>query len=203
MQQTTIFLIRHGKVENPTNTVYDGTIHLSLDGQADMRRLGHHLARRAERPVAIYSSDYIRTMQSSEEIVKSFPGIHIIPRKELRDTYAPALVGRSLHWLNAIEDVYTAKEFRYLAIEKPYVIVRRVKKVLDEVRRVHDGETVFLVGHRDPFAFALWDELYPKVKRPSISALKDLTWLDKGEAWKVMYDREGKITEYELVKAEE
>ena len=200
MQQTTLFLIRHGKVDNPTNTVYDGTIRLSQEGQEDMRRLGQTLKRRGERPVAIYTSDYLRTLQSSEEIIKSFPEIPIIPRRELRDTYAPALVGRSLDWLNTVvDDVYTAKEFKYLSVEKSYIIVRRIKKILDEVKIVHEGESVFVVGHRDPFAFALWKEMYPNKKLPLLSSLKDVTWLDKSEAWKVLYDNEGKIAECELI----
>lgn len=204
MQQTTIFLIRHGKVDNPTNTIYDGTIHLSQEGREDMCRLGQILANRGERPVAIYSSDYIRTMQSSEELVKSFPGIPIIPRHELRDTYAPLIVGKSLDWLRPIvNEIYTAKEFRHLAVERPRTIINRIKKVIDEVKKSHEGETCFIVGHRDPFAFALWKEMYPTGKLPLLSSLNGVTWLDKSEAWKVVYDTGGKVAECELIRVEE
>ena len=95
MQNTNIFLIRHGDLENPKKIIYDGTISLSEFGKEKMRKLGRIFREMGVIPDAVVSSDFLRAMQSSQEIMSNYPDLNILiePDPRLQDPHSPDLFG--------------------------------------------------------------------------------------------------------------
>lgn len=206
MQNTEIFLIRHGDVENPDNIIYDGTISLSEFGKEKMRKLGSVLRAMGAIPDAFISSPFLRTMQSSEAILSNYADLNIALEKDerLQDPHSPGLFGKSLDWLfKEIEDPYTHYELMGWQIERPPSFTARMIESIKEVLKKHKGKTVFVVSHGDPTAFALWQLLYPTQPLPSLKELKDdknrVSYLEKGEAWRILFDDKGNIVSHEHI----
>ena len=203
--QTNIFLIRHGDVENPEGIIYDGTISLSEFGKQKMRALGRTLRERGEMPGAVVSSDFLRAMQSSEEIMHNYSDLNlsIEPDSRLQDPDSPDLFGKSLLWLAEIVDPYTYPDLQNLRIERPPSFTARMVAAIKDVLAKHQGKTVFVVSHGDPTAFAMWQLLNPGKSLPSLRELRNekgrVTYLEKGEAWRILFDDQGNVVDHEHI----
>lgn len=190
---TTLFLIRHGELDNPEQTVYDHSIHLSKYGEKQMENLGHVIRENGASPVAIISSPYTRAVRSSEILRKSFPHIPIIKDERLHDTLAPKIVGKPLSWLRSIVDIYVDPDVARYDIEKRESIEHRMMDGINAALNDYHGKEVLMVSHGDPTAFAMWRLLNPKGELPSphdlennINVIPD--YLQKGESWKILFD---------------
>jgi broad specificity phosphatase PhoE len=207
MQNTNIFLIRHGDLENPRGTIYDGTISLSDLGRRKMRALGRTLRERGATPDAIVSSDFLRAMQSSVEIMSNYPDLNLLiePDPRLQDPDSPDMFGRSLVWLAEIVDPYTHPDLQNLRIERPPSFTARMVAAIKDVLAKHQGKTVFVVSHGDPTAFAMWQLLNPGKSLPSLRELKNesgrVAYLEKGEAWRILFDDQGNVVDHEHIPA--
>ncbi|TSC85047.1 MAG: hypothetical protein G01um101413_431 [Parcubacteria group bacterium Gr01-1014_13] len=203
--QTTIFLIRHGDLENPKGIIYDGTISLSEFGKEKMRVLGRIFRKSGVVPDVVVSSDFLRAMQSSAEIMSNYPGLNlsIEPDPRLQDPDSPDMFGRSLVWLAEIIDPYTHPALQNLRIERPPSFTARMVAAIKDILAKYQGKTVFVVSHGDPTAFAMWQLLNPGKSLPSLRELKNekgrVMYLEKGEAWRVLFDDAGNVIEHEHI----
>jgi broad specificity phosphatase PhoE len=198
-----LFLIRHGELENPQQVIYDHAIHLSEEGENQMLRLGQTLKEKGANPSVIISSPYIRVIRSSEMIQQSFPNVSITIDERLHDTLAPDIVGRPLSWLRQIPDVYNDPETKHLIAETPEQITERMISAINEAREKYIGD-IFIVSHGDPTMFAMWRLLHPEGKIPSMAEIKAVRGqvpgaLEKGQAWKVVLDPLGRVREHEHI----
>lgn len=201
---TTIFLIRHGELDNPQRIIYGPDISLSPKGLMQMESLAKRLRERSYIPIRIYTSPFKRALQSARKIREVYGNIEIVVKHGLRDTDDTPIIGRSLDWLKSIGgDIYNSEELRGLSIEKPELIVNRMIVVIKEIQEKNRGETVFVVSHGDSSAFALWRLLHPEGQLPSISELAKSQYLKKGEAFRIVFDGNGKVVENELISREE
>jgi broad specificity phosphatase PhoE len=207
MQKTTVFLIRHGDVDNPKGIIYDGTISLSEFGKQKMRAFGRNLREKGVNPDAVVSSDFLRAMQSSEEIMSNYYDLNlsIEPDSRLQDPDSPDLFGKSLLWLAEIVDPYTDLELKNLRIERPESFTARMMSAINDVLGKRQGKTVFIVSHGDPTAFAMWQLLNPGKSLPSLRELTNekgrVVYLEKGEAWRILFDEDGSVVEHEHIPA--
>ncbi len=205
MDNTIIFLIRHGDVENPEGIIYDGTISLSEFGKQKMRAFGRSLREKGVTPDAVVSSDFLRAMQSSAEIMSNYTNLNlsIEPDSRLQDPDSPDMFGRSLLWLAEIVDPYTDPELQNLRIEKPANFTARMISAIKDVLGKYKGKTIFVVSHGDPTAFAMWQLLNPSKPLPSLRELINekgrVVYLEKGEAWRILFDESGSVVEHEHI----
>ncbi len=205
MQNTSIFLIRHGDLENPAGTIYDGTISLSELGRARMRALGHVLRESGVTPDAVVSSDFLRAMQSSEEIMSNYPNLNlsIEPDPRLQDPDSPDMFGKSLVWLAEIVDPYTHPDLADWRIERPPSFTARMVAAIKDAIDRHQGKTIFVVSHGDPTAFAMWQLLNPGKPLPSLRELRKessrVPYLENGEAWQILFDDQGNVLNHEHI----
>ncbi len=94
-----LYLIRHGDLNNPRQIVYNWdnvkgiTMNLSLKGIEQMRQMGRLLKRKGIKCPQIYASDFLRTKESAQIIATELDIKKIIFLRELRETFAPGLVG--------------------------------------------------------------------------------------------------------------
>jgi len=152
---TTLYLVRHGLVENPAD-VYYGRLSgfgLAAEGRQQATAAGRYLAGRPI--VAIYHSPMQRAIETAALIRAQLPA-------------SPPLVESAL--LNEIHSPYdglTVAEMErrqwdfYSQIGAPYEsppdIQARLLAFFDQVRQQHAGQHVAAVSHGDPIAFAiLW-----------------------------------------------
>ncbi|MBP6859530.1 MAG: histidine phosphatase family protein [Candidatus Magasanikbacteria bacterium] len=205
MENTEIYLIRHGDLENPEQIIYDGTISLSEFGKKKMRTLGRFFKERGIVPDAVVSSPFLRAIQSSQEIMSNFPTIDITIQSDerLQDPHSPDLFGRSLAWLDEVVDPYTHPDLLHLQIERPPSFTARMIESIKSIFRKHNGKTVFVVSHGHPTAFAMWQLLNPGQALPNLKELKQETgrvpYLEKGEAWKIVLDDQDTILSHEHI----
>lgn len=204
-QETTIILARHGRLENPEGIIYDGTISLSDLGKEEMRALGHTLRDRGIMPDAIVSSDFLRAMQSSAEIIRNYPELNLSvqPDPRLQDPDSPDMFGRTLAWLAEIVDPYSHPDLANLRIERPPSFTARMMLAINDVVEKYNGKIVFVVSHGDPTAFAMWQLLNPGQPLPSLRELREesrrVSYLEKGEAWRILFDEQGNVVEHEHI----
>lgn len=205
MPNTDLFLIRHGKLDNPQGTIYDGSISLSDLGREEMYALGRTLRDRGVVPDAIISSDFLRAMQSSAEIMRNYPELNLSvePDPRLQDPNSPDMFGKSLVWLAEIGDPYTNPELANWRIERPPSFTARMVAAIKDVVERYCGKTIFVVSHGDPTAFAMWQLLNPGKSLPSLGELKQesgrVPYLEKGEAWRILFDDQGQVLDHEHI----
>lgn len=204
MANTRIFLIRHGDVENPQNIIYDGTISLSELGKEKMRSLGRIFLEQGVIPDAVVSSPFLRTMQSAQEILSNYSDLNFAIEQDerLQDPHSPDLFGKSLGWLfKEIVDPYTHPDLSNSRIERPPTFTSRMVQSIKEILKKHEDKTVFVVSHGDPTAFAMWQLLNPGQPLPSLKDLKNKEWgyLEKGEAWEILFDEEGNVIDHKHI----
>lgn len=170
-----------------------------------MHALGHTLRERGVVPDAIISSDFLRAMQSSAEIMRNYPDLNlsIEPDSRLQDPNSPDMFGRSLVWLAEIGDPYTHPELANWRIERPPSFTARMVAAISDVVRKHSGKTIFVVSHGDPTAFAMWQLLNPGQPLPSLREIQKesgrVTYLEKGEAWRILFDDQGHVLDHEHI----
>lgn len=201
MAETTIYLIRHGEVDNPGNVIYGSMVdvRLSKEGFDQIEFLAKSLFKKSVIPDVIFTSNLLRAVQTAEKIREVYKKVKIIKKIELRDVSAPGLERYTLAWERVIGgDLYNYKgpEVKGVQIERPEQQVERFIKVLSEIRQDYFGKTIFVVIHADPIAFAMWKLLHPHSKIPSIVDLRKKGYqLKKAQAWRVVFGKDGEIIE--------
>jgi len=148
--ETTIYLMRHGQVHNPTNVLYGRRpgFALSEAGIQQAHAAGKCLADHTVS--AIYSSPMERARQTAE-IVASYHSA-VDPRVDRRlIEVATPYEGRPIAELAAMGwDLYTGNQPPH---EIPQMVLDRVLDFFDYAREAHRGESIIAVGHGDVLVF--------------------------------------------------
>lgn len=204
MKLTTIYFFRHGEVDNPNGIIYGSSVDVPLNqkGHLQMQKFGKYLKDKRVNPSAIYISDLIRSKESANEIAKSFKNIQIVQDIRLKDLIQPGLEKYTFEWIKSVGgDLYNyhGEERKNFELEAPEHQVERIIAVLLDILKKHGGETVFVVSHGDPLLFAMWRLLHPAGEIPPYKTLVKDYYLEKGTAWKVVFDESNQVIEYELV----
>lgn len=203
---TTIYFIRHGNVYNPGQVVYGRTVDvpLSTNGMEQMEGVGKKFLSSGITPDLIVTSDMTRAVQSGQMIGISFPQAPQVRWGGLHDADSPGVINRNIPWLMSInEELYDNPDLVGLDIEPKDRIVERMQRATEEIIQANAGKTIFIVSHGHPLAFTIWKYLHPDQELPKISDLiKNNDYLQKGEAWKVVFNPEGKAIENELLHAQ-
>lgn len=206
MKITTIYLIRHGEVYNPNKTVYGSDIKLSETGFNQMKLLATRLKQENVIPDIIYTSPFMRALQSAKTIADVYGGVNIQEEKSLQDTFAPGVEGKPVDWLESVVgDIYNYEGPEVIGeVEKPEDIVERMISCIKKIQLQHEGKTVFIVSHGDPTAFTMWKLLHLESESiPSITELEKDSYLKKGEAWRIVFGENGRALEHELIARDE
>ena len=147
---TTLYLMRHGQVHNPTNILYGRMpgFYLSDPGVQQAQAAGKWLA---DRPIkAIYCSPMERARQTAAIVAEQhFPLSPIIDERivEVSTPYE----GRPTAELEAKGwDLYSGNEPPH---ESPETVLERVLHFFEHVVDRHKGESVVAVGHGDILVF--------------------------------------------------
>jgi broad specificity phosphatase PhoE len=156
---TTLYLIRHGAVENPRQ-VYYGRLPgfgLSAEGLRQAQRAASLLCRVSL--AAIYSSPLLRARQTAAPLAAAFPALQVRVSSLLSEVYSPFDGLPSSVLLARSYDVYTGAQAPY---EQPADVLRRGLRFVRRALLQYPGQAVAVVTHMDLIQWlALWAKGVP------------------------------------------
>lgn len=201
---TTIYLIRHGNVENPKQVVYGRRdFPLSTDGKAQMERLAKYLLALGITPDVMYTSPMKRARESAEKLQEIFTVSEVVEEENLQEINVQAFEGKPLLWVWDMQrDFYSFAKKNGISIEFPEGIIQRMMSVFSVILKKHAGKTVFVVSHGDPITFLLWKLRHPDEEIPLYNFLTKGNFLRTAQAWEMTFDQEGKIIKKTLVSTQ-
>ncbi len=198
---TIVYFIRHGELNNPKQVFYDREVPLPLNriGKKQIESLGRFFLKNSIFSEVIYSSPLLRTKQSAKILSKLFGNKKIIFDKRLLERSSKNIAGRPLVLEKEWGDQYRNPNADYM-VESPESMAKRISACIQELIKKHKGKTFFIISHGDPLAFGMYRLLHPKKALPSISRLTGEKYLKKSQAWRVVFNSNGKILEHRLIK---
>lgn len=152
---TTIYLVRHGDVENPEGVYYGRLPGFALSelGREQARAAGRHLSESAI--TKIYASPQTRAQETARLIQAELTSEPPIQREEAINEIYSRFDGISQAEMEGRDWNFYAGEGQ--PYEQPQDILGRVRAFIHRVRRVHAGEEIVAVSHADPIVFYwLW-----------------------------------------------
>lgn len=201
---TTIYLIRHGEIDNPRKVFYGRILdlHLNEEGRSRIRKLAQKLKNDNTKIHSIYTSPLARSVESAQIIAEIFDNVPILEEKDLTEVDIPALVGHSASERGEIHakgiDEYSGK-FVERGNESRKQIAERMLRVFHKIRKQNKGKVIVAVSHGDPIRFLLFRLESLDKPIPSMSELKNSDYLKRGEGWRLVVDEEGSISERKLI----
>ncbi len=147
---TTLYLMRHGHVHNPTNILYGRLpgFRLSQLGIKQAQAAGEWLA---DKPIkAIYSSPMERARQTASIVAQRQDGLAPQIDEQILEVLTP-YEGRPTAELAAAGwDLYSGNEPPY---ESPGMVLERVLDFMAHITSAHLDESVVAVAHGDILVF--------------------------------------------------
>jgi len=181
---TTLYLMRHGFVDNPNNLFYGREFSLSERGKEQIRLLAQDMAQAGVKPQCMFASPFLRTRQTAD-IAAKILGVSCI---EMDERLREWDVGS---WFNRpIAEFYEATGYRAdpppdvlpTGIESLNTLADRVVDVVREIVDLHANKEILIVSHREPLVsalLALQGESLEKIHRVPFY---------RGMAWKADFD---------------
>lgn len=206
--QTTVYLIRHGEVEYKRDLfgrrlIYAHNVHLSIEGERQMRRLSQKLKQDSGRFDLIYTSPYTRARESAAIIAEqyNFPSIKF--KDGLKDVWAPGWVGTPIEELCAIGGDIYSQPSRSLDQESLEQLVKRITTTFNRILQESQGKTIGIVGHGDPIRVLIYRLQNPEGTLSKMSELVKSDYLNKGQAWRLLFDEKTRLIEKDLIIPDE
>lgn len=144
----TLILMRHGESSANLRAIAeggDGDSPLTGSGIDQARRAGHYLQSKYRRLDAIYSSPLLRA-QRTASLIAAILDCPVTLRDELLEGRLGAWNGKpmdALDWSLLSDDPH----FREHGGESPSELASRSTRCLQEIAKVHGGQTVLIVSH--------------------------------------------------------
>jgi len=204
--KTTIFLIRHGEIDNPNKVLYGSNINLLLNekGKDQIKSLAKKLKKSGYKIDKIYTSPLKRALMSSG-IIADVLGLknEVLTEEDLTDASIPVIAGKPLALRKEIHESGTDEydeDFAEKGNEAREHIVDRMKKVLFKITDNNFGKNIAIVSHGDPLQFLIYALGHPEEKRvlPMNVLVKD-NYPQKGQAVKIILDQNEKLIEKEYI----
>lgn len=148
---TTIYLVRHGAVENPGQVIYGRMpgFPLSAEGREQAHRLGRHLS--GKKISAMYASPLVRTRETAGIIASFHKRVDILFDERLLEVHSPGLEGKPFADFAREEwNFYKPRYIRQFGGERLIDIWKRMREFIAESAVKHRGQEIVVVSHGDP-----------------------------------------------------
>ena len=207
MNNTTIYLIRHGEAEYPLNNkgerlLYGPDVDLSADGRKGVGLLGRQLLKDRAHIDVIYTSPIKRCVQTAD-IVAEILGIQtIIQNENLREALAPGYIGAPYKDIIAVGG-NTYEHPRSPDQETIVEISKRMSQGFITIFREiePEGKIATIVSHGDPLRTLIELLKNPENPIPNPSTMRDENYLEKGTAVKLVLDSSMRVLEHEFINS--
>lgn len=183
---TKIYLMRHGRAQNPDNLFYGQTFELTDQGKRQAELLAQDMKDVGIRPTVSKCSPFMRTQQTCKIVT----GTLGIPDAETDGRLTEWDVGP---WFNKpLTEFFAATGYdeKPPRVDDPRIepqsrMADRVISVINETRKEAEGSTALIVSHREPLASAMlklqglpWD-IVRTLDFP-VATVWELTFADDG-----------------------
>lgn len=181
----TIYLVRHGDVENPNGIFYPATFPLSKKGVHEAEALGKQMHEAGLEPLRMVASPHVRTRETAEIIAQAING-HVETDERLVEWKVGDWIGKPLAEFRHAAGYDDPPPFR-LKLDNIETFedmsARVVAVILEELAKLPDDGVTLIVGHREPMASAI-------LKLRNESDWRNIPLLDipKPCAWKLTFD---------------
>jgi broad specificity phosphatase PhoE len=203
MQQTVVYLVRHGEVANPLDLVYGRIrdISLSPEGTASIERLALQIKKTGDTPAAFFVSPRKRTRETATIISRLFAPVPFWEREDLGEVDSRGVVGRSLNWFRSVGDVYdkTVQDQEGFWLETEKSQAERMCSVVTEARNRYPNQTSVLVSHGHPLAFAMDALRHSGLPVRKLAQLKPDWYLLRGQAWRLAFAESGELLDCKTI----
>lgn len=201
---TTVYLIRHGKIDNPNNVMYGKNIDLELseEGKDQIRALTKKLKELGIRIEKVYTSPLKRAPETARILTSQLGLADSAVEQNLTDVDISFLRGKPMEERIEIHksgtDEYSEKYVK-LENESRDHIVNRVKDVFKKIVLKNRGKVVAIVSHGDPIQFLLYALSNPEEEVSSMNILINKNYPPKGSATRLIVDDQMQILNRELI----
>jgi len=183
----TIYLVRHGKVDNPSNIFYTSDFPLGQQGVHQAQALAEDIQNAKCNPVFIVSSPCLRTRETAEIISQSLEGNSVMIDERLVEWQVANWFGRPLNdFRNAAG--YNTEPFhlKLKNIEQfEEASQRMIDGINDVLSKIEDDHCSIIVSHREPMVAAI-------LKLRGVKDWSEIPLLDfpPGACWKLDFQDE-------------
>lgn len=201
--EKTIIIARHGALDNPRNIVYNrdsvmkpkDIIHLSSQGQEQMRLLASLIQEKDLKADRVFSSPAVRAQESAKILQKQLGLDEIMVIEDLDDAYAPGPYkeGMTMDELQKISgNIYTEYWLEKYSHETPEQVAQRMLAVFYEiVDELPLAATALLVSHGDAIAWLV--NSFDPDQNPTPENLRDCHYPKKGEVVIIAVKEDGQV----------
>ena len=199
-----LLLIRHGAVDSPIGPegplIYGPEQPLNIQGQHQIIRLGQNLKDSGVVPDVIYTSPFIRAIQSAELLRETFSNNPpVIIREALRGSYTPQWSLRPESEAEGIHDLFADNpnlpEVHGESMKDAYT---RIIREFQTLKASHPDQTIALVTHFEIIGLL---RHYMKTRVSSNPSMEDV--IEKGEGLLYQFSPEGNILEERKISPEQ
>lgn len=188
---TTIYLTRHGFVDNPRNLFYGPEFSLSEAGHLQIQQLAQDMRTAGVQPKVIFASPFLRTQQTARVIASTLEVADLRTDVRLREWDVGGWFDRPIvEFYEATGyDADPPPEQLPAGIEPLADLGKRVAEAVQEVRRLCEGGIGMVVSHREALVAGLLflqDRGFSEIHRIA---------LYRGMAWKLEFDEQGELIE--------
>lgn len=186
----TIYLVRHGHVENPDNIFYGSDAPLSAIGAKEMLAVANDIKTAGCSPEIIISSPYLRARESAEVIAQALGNKEVEFDKRLIEWQVGDWIGKPLEEFRKFVGYYNDPFIPNLkGLETYSEMADRALEVINDMKKRLSGNSCgIIVSHREPLASAVLRLLNkPDTKMRKID-------FPKASAWKIVYQNDELIS---------
>jgi broad specificity phosphatase PhoE len=179
----TVYLMRHGEVDNPHDVWYGNLkgFPMSARGREQVRLAAEKLRATGPYIAALSYSPRLRTTQSAEIAARVLDAGDVVADEDLHEWQTGAWEGRPAKDLYE-KSGYYGTPMRIPGPETLEDMAKRVRKVVDKLRRKHQDGDILIVGHREP----LVSYLMALLRRPW-EKIHDFE-MPHAAVWKIKFD---------------
>jgi broad specificity phosphatase PhoE len=204
MANTTVYLIRHGEIDNPSGKFYGRKVDvpLSQHGREQLANMGRTITGRDDRLEVLVASPMRRAQQSAQILSEQFSNIPVMTDERFLESDATGFDDWLVSDIVAFVDSYASPPSGVVMEDREKMasrMIEGIKNILQE----YSGKTVGIVSHGDPIAYAMWRLTHPSesfaVRRELVKQYDPL----KGNGWRLEFDESGKLLKSEKVLSDE
>lgn len=182
--QTTIYLVRHGDVQNPDRILYERMPGFPLSdlGREQAHALGKFLS---QKPIsAIYASPLARTRETAGIVASYHPKIAVVYDERLLEVSTPA---RGMKFADLARDHWNWYHRHHIKAggERLGDIWKRMQKFIREAIRKHQGQEIVAVSHGDPIMISY---VKHQGKRLTLSQIRDQEYVDTAKGFVLTFE---------------
>jgi probable phosphoglycerate mutase len=181
----TIYLVRHGLVEDQTGIFYPATYPMSESGVRAVQALSEQLREAGIKPLRLIASPHVRTRETAEIIAQTL-GLPVVTDERLVEWKVGNWIGKPLAEFRKAAGYIDPPPFKLKLddVENFDEMSERVVAVIqEELAGLPDQGTGMIVGHREPLVSAI-------LKLRGETDWHNIPTLDvpKPCAWKLVFD---------------